>query len=244
MAETDRSEPRNLILEAVPPPLSRQVRSLATRVPIESGDTIARAGEPIEHICFPESGVISYSDRLLDGQRMEIGLIGREGFTGWPALLGSDISPHDASVQIGGGTALRFHTRALLDLVEESVELRIALLRFVHTFIAQMGRTIVSNLVDPLSGRVARWILMCHDRCEGDALSLTHKYVAAMLGVRRATVTEALHILEGERAVRCSRAIVAIRDRVKLEEIAGQSYGPAEKEYRRLLDRGFGLHPC
>lgn len=240
MAASGSDRSGNLLLAALSAEAFESISLAATRIDLNRGDAIANAHAPIEHSCFPEAGIASYTDVLDDGSRLEIGLIGREGFTGWPVLLGCNQSLHQAQVQIGGGTALRLDTAALVEICDAHPELKRLLLRFVQTFIAQMGRTILSNLIDPVQRRLARWLLMCHDRITDDSIPLTHDYMAVMLGVRRASVTDALHLLEGEGAISSKRQLVIVRDRARLEEMAGQCYGPAESEYRKIISPEFG----
>jgi DNA-binding FadR family transcriptional regulator len=99
----------------------------------------------------------------------------------------------------------------------------------------QMGRTIVSSLAHSIERRMARWILLYHDRIRDDAICMTHEEFRLMLGVRRSSVTEALHRLEEEQAIRSVRGRVLVRDRDVLMRMAGDTYGHAESEYRRLL---------
>jgi CRP-like cAMP-binding protein len=98
-----------------------------------------------------------------------------------------------------------------------------------------MSITVLANAHYPVDERLARWLLMCHDRWDGDVLPLTHEFMAVMLAVRRPSVTTALHVLEGNRFIRAERGCVTIRDRSALEEFAGDSYGPPEREYERLI---------
>jgi CRP-like cAMP-binding protein len=184
---------------------------------------------------FLESGVASFHEILQDGSRVGVAIIGFEGLTGWPALLGIDRSPHEAAVAIGGGTALSITPGQLLHVCLERQAINAMLLRYVHCFISQMGRTILSNLHDSVEKRLARWLLMNHDRLEGDQIRLTHGQLAIMLGVRRATVTDALHLLEGEGMIRSTRGVIAVRDRARLLAVAGESYGAAETEYARFI---------
>jgi CRP-like cAMP-binding protein len=93
----------------------------------------------------------------------------------------------------------------------------------------------MSNLNDALEKRLARWLLMNHDRLEGDRIKLTHDQLGVMLGVRRATVTDTLHILEGEGMIRCNRGVIEVCDRKRLLDFAGESYGAAETEYARFI---------
>jgi CRP-like cAMP-binding protein len=109
------------------------------------------------------------------------------------------------------------------------------LLRFVQAFTIQLGRTIVSNLIDPIEQRLSRWLLMNHDRLGIENIALTHQQLGVMLGVRRASVTDTLHMLEGEHVIRSRRGSITVRDRARLRRIAGESYGFAEAEYSRLI---------
>ena len=207
------------------------------RVPMREGHVILAAHEPIEEACFPEGGVASFHDVLGDGSRIGIGIIGCEGLTGWPVLMGCPLSPHEATVAIGDGTALRIAAERMREACAARPTLNGLLLRFVQTFLSQMGRTIVSNLCDSVEQRLARWLLMNQDRLQGDEIELTHKQIGVMLGVRRASVTDALHLLEGEHLIAATRGKITIRNRGGLKALAGESYGAAEAEYCRLIDR-------
>lgn len=229
------STSRNLLLQTISAEDWALVEPYLDRVPLELGQVLAVPNEPIEHLCFPEGAVTSVGETLNDGSRVEIGVVGLEGMTGWPVLLGCKISPHEAMVQVGGGSALRIETGHLLEACRRSESLRTLLLRFVQTFSIQMGRTLASNLRDPVERRLSRWLLMCHDRLDGDEMELTHKFISIMLGVRRATVTDSLHILEGTGAIRGQRGRILVRDRKKLEAFAGEAYGFAEDHYGRLI---------
>ena len=113
--------------------------------------------------------------------------------------------------------------------------MRDLLLRYMATFMTQMGRTIVSNLIHSVERRTARWILLYQDRVGGEEIVLTHEELGLMLGVRRASITDALHYLEGERAIMSLRGRLIVRDRARLEALTEETYGYAEAEYQRLL---------
>lgn len=97
------------------------------------------------------------------------------------------------------------------------------------------SRKPLANGVSHIDERLARWLLMCHDRVDGNAVAITHKFLGMMLGVRRSSVTDTLHILEGRGLIQAARGIITIKDRAKLERVAGASYGVPEAEYRRLI---------
>ena len=205
------------------------------RVPLDLGAHLAQAGDPLKLVCFPEGAVAGFVDVLKDGRRLTVGLVGREGFVGWPMLMGDDRWPYDVIVTAEASTALRLEGRHLRSALENSPSLRDLLLRYTATFITQMGRTIVSNLIHSVERRTARWILLYQDRIAGDEIIITHEELSFMLGVRRASITDALHYLEGERAIAGVRGRVIVRDRARLEALAEETYGHAEAEYRRLL---------
>jgi CRP-like cAMP-binding protein len=229
--------PRNLLLGSLQQQDFDFLEPLLERVPLRADEIILKANSAIERIYFLEGGVASFHEVLQDGRRVGVAIIGFEGLTGWPALLGIDQSPHEATVAIGGGTALSISPAKLLHACSERQGINALLLRYVHCFMSQMGRTILSNLNDSLETRLARWLLMNHDRLDGDRIHLTHEQLGIMLGVRRATVTDALHVLEGEGLLRSTRGVIELRDRVRLLARAGESYGVAETEYARSICR-------
>lgn len=233
LASAHRS--RNLLLASLSPEDFDCLEPRLERVQLKTDEVMLRPNASIERIYFPESGVVSFHETLQDGSRVGVAIIGFEGFTGWPALLGVGQSSHEASVAIGGGTALSISPAELLRLCMERQAINTLLLRYVHCFISQMGRTIMSNLNDALEKRLARWLLMNHDRLEGDRINLTHKQLGVMLGVRRATVTDTLHVFEGEGLIRSKRGLIEVRDRPRLLALAGESYGAAEMEYARFI---------
>lgn len=181
---------------------------------------------------FPESLVAAPIDR--SGGGGALGLIGQEGVIGWSPLNDAAPDAYGSMVLFSGGEALAIPTITLQSLVDQSARLHRELLRFVGSFTLQMARTMASNLRDPLERRLARWLAMLHDRVGGDTLSITHSSLADALCVRRASVTDALHILEGNRVLRCTRAMIVVRDRAGLETAAGASYGKPEAIQRRV----------
>lgn len=204
------------------------------RIDLAHGQVLYQPFEKISFAYFFLGGLSSEVIRDSSGQRVEIGCIGREGLSGLPLLLGIGEAPHQAFMQIGG-PALRIGADALASLLEAHPSIRSAMLKFVHIFMMQVASTALADARYTINERLARWILMAHDRAGGDDLPLTHDFLALMLGVRRPSVTTALHILEGDNLIRSSRGTVSVRDRGGLERLAGGSYGFAEAEYRRVI---------
>lgn len=234
----DQASCGNLLLRCLTPPDFALLAPCFERVPLTLGAKLTRAGEPIDTICFMEGGIGGFLDVLADGRQLSVGLVGREGFVGWPLLMGDSRWPYDIVMRGMNSTALRIDAGDFARAVEQSRSLQTMMLRYATTFVAQMGRTIVSNLIHPIERRAARWILLYHDRLPGDEIPLTHEELSAMLGVRRASITDALHVLESELAIKGLRGRVVVRDRAVLEAIAGETYGYAEAEYRRLIEPG------
>jgi CRP-like cAMP-binding protein len=226
---------RNLLLRSMRREDFALIASKLNRVELQVGEEIVGAGQAVEAACFPEAGIISFSDILEDGTRVGIGHFGYEGFAGWQIMLGCSRSQHEARVTVGGGDAYRISAGDLVDACRASQTLRDLLLRFVQAFMVQLGRTIVSSLIQPVETRLCRWTLMAHDRVEGDEIKVTHDEIAVMLAVRRASVTDALHILEGEGLIRAHRGRVLVRNRDGLQRRAGETYGYYEREYSWLI---------
>lgn len=205
------------------------------RVSLVVGDTLLTVDQSIDYVYFLEGGITAVLE-VIDGERQHaVGLLGADGYVGWPILLGDDRSPHDVVLRAEPGTALRIPADRLLAAVERSDTLRAALLRFIQVFLIQMGRTVVSALSHPVERRLARWILLYHDRVRGDEISMTHEEFRLMLAVRRSSITDALHRLEETLAIKSVRGRVIVRDREKLLEMAAMTYGPPEEAYQRLV---------
>jgi CRP-like cAMP-binding protein len=195
--------------------------------------SIEQAHKPIRHAYFPESGIISVVAKSADDE-IEAGLIGWEGVSGSAVILGNHRSPNDAYVQMAGN-AHRISGKRLREALDVSKSLRQRMQRFAHVFMVQVAQTAFANGKSKIGDRLARWLLMVHDRQDGDELSLTHEFIAVMLGVRRSGVTDALHELEDKGLIRASRGAIRILSRKGLIALAGGIYGVPEAEYERLM---------
>ena len=189
---------------------------------------------PIRDIYFFERGFASVVATSDGNHSVEVGLIGREGVSGVSIILGSDRSPHSCYAQ-AQGAAHRMSAKTFREKMEKSATLRGVLLRFANTFMLQTAQTALSNGRFRVEERLARWILMAHDRVNRDQLPLTHEFLSIMLGVRRAGVTVALHDLQKRGLIGSKRRQIAVLDRAGLERMANGAYGVPEAEYRRLI---------
>lgn len=233
MSQPKQSNVRNRLLAALSPDDFARLAPSFEIVSLPVRETLIVPGERITHAHFVEDGLVSLIADTAEG-RIEIGLVGREGLVGVPLVLGTDRTPHIALVQ-AGLVALRIAARPLTAALDASPALRGVLGRYVQGLIVQVGQTVYANTDLTIEARLARWILMTHERLDGDELPLTHEFLSMMLGVRRPGVTTATHVLEGAGMIRARRGRIIVLDREKLEDMAGDAYGPAEAEFERLL---------
>jgi CRP-like cAMP-binding protein len=188
----------------------------------------------IDAIYFIEHGIASV---VADGtgRSIEVGLIGREGMTGLAVVMGSDRSPHETFMQVGGD-GQRIAAGKLRQLTEENPTLHRLLLRYGHAFVIQTAQTALANGRSKVEERLARWLLMANDRLDGNRVPLTHEFLSTMLGVRRPGVTLALKHLEDQGLIQAKRGAIVIVDRTRLRKISNGAYGAAEAEFNRLFD--------
>ena len=230
----DASRQRNRLLAALSPAdlalLQPHLNSLAVTVRHE----IERPNRRINSVYFMEAGIASVVAVQADETQVEVGLIGPEGMSGTAVVLGGDQSPHSTYIQVAG-EAQWLKTDQLRKAMRASESLRALLLKYVQTFMVQTTHTAIANARAQIDRRLARWILMAHDRTATKTLPLTHEFLALMLGVRRPGVTEALQSLKRQKLIETARNKIFVLSRNGIEKMAGQSYGVPEKEYRRLI---------
>jgi CRP-like cAMP-binding protein len=203
-------------------------------VSLRHGDALVLPDRRIEFVYFIEKGLASTIAESTPDAAAEIGMAGCEGLVGIPIVLGSDRAPYRVIVQ-GPGEALRVAAADLRRIVMARRQVQDCLLLYVQAFLVQVSQTAAANARFSARQRLARWLLMAHDRMTGDQLPLTHEYLALMLGTRRATVSTLIPELESLGAIRNRRGRVVLLDRPKLEEVAGPSYGTPEQEYAHLI---------
>lgn len=235
MAHVEQSAVRNRLLKAMTVTDFARLQPHLELVDLQSGQTLTNPNAPTENFHFMETGVASITSGGAGG-RVEVGIIGREGVVGaTPVLLGADRVPYDHFIQVPG-TGLRIEAQIVSAAVDESPSLRKLLLRYILTEMIQTRQTAFVNANYEIEARLARWLLMCHDRVDGDELLLKHEFLSMMLGVRRAGVSLAMQQLEGAGRIRAKRGRVTVLNRKLLEEMADGAYGMPEAEYVRLIE--------
>src|SRR6201996_6631126 len=190
--------------------------------------------KPITHAYLLEIGVASGVAVDSKDHRTEVALIGYEGITGVPLIMGDTRAQHSTYMQIGG-TGHRIPADTLCAAIAKSEGLRALMLKSAQGFMIQTAHTALANGRAKLEQRLARWLLMAHDRMTTDAVPLTHEFLAVMLGVRRAGVTVAIHGFERRGLVTTRRGQLTLVNRTGIEQIAGSFYGTPETELKRLL---------
>ncbi len=214
----------NKILLGLSPQEYDQILPKLELVRLKLHQTIYEAGETIKSIYFINSGLISVLAVQPDGKSVEVGLIGKEGFTGLPILVGYHSSPTRLMTQ-GDGTAFRCEAETLRQLARQLPGLERRLHRFGHQLAMQTTQIAACNRLHEVEERLARWILMSQDRIASDSLPLTQEFLAQMLGTRRASVTVAAGILQKKGMISYTRGSVRILNREKLERAACDCYG-------------------
>ena len=197
---------------------------------------LERPQRKIENVFFPESGFASVVAVQANETRIEVGLIGCEGMSGIAVVLGNHQSPNETYIQMCGA-GQRISVDALRKATAKSAGMHGIMLKYVQAFLTQTAHTAISNARSHIDQRLARWILMAHDRGSGPTIALTHEFLSLMLGVRRAGVTQALNALVKQGLIKSARGQITVLDRSGLEKRAGDSYGVPEAEYRRLLGK-------
>jgi CRP-like cAMP-binding protein len=234
MSSATRTNPRNRLLQALEMGGVPLFQNCLERVDLPVRSVLVEPNEPPRYIHFIESGLGSVIASSTDGEHVEIGHVGIEGMTGTHVLLQAETTPTKTFMQVGG-EGLRVPVEVFLNVVESDRATRHLLLRYVQYSELQLAHSALANARYSVNERLARWLLMCHDRLDGDNLPLTHEFLALMVGVRRSGITNSLHILEGMKAIRASRGNIRILNRSRLVETAGGSYGIPEAEYDRLI---------
>ena len=222
------------LLAALPPDEAARLLPQLTPVRLRHAEELYAAAEPIPYVYFPTTALVSLMIVLEDGKRVEMAAVGREGMAGLPLALGSETDGHVALVQIPG-EALRLGADAFRAVLADSPGLQTVLGRYSLTLLTQAGQAAACNGLHAIAERCARWLLEAHDRVGADRFLLTQDFLAAMLGVRRPSVTVAAGMLQQAGFITYRRGQVTILDREGLEASACECYSAIARETDRLL---------
>lgn len=234
MSEISRPHRQNHILNSLSPEEYERLSPHLEAVKLPHGKTLQEAGGIIKYVYFPEGSMVSVISHTPEGESVEVGIVGFEGMVNVSAVLGVDKSPHEMLVQVDNG-AQRLPVAALLDEFKRAGSLHDRLLRYTQGLLLQTSQIAACNRLHSVSERLARWLLMSHDRCLCDDLPFTHEFLSLMLGVRRAGVTEAALILQADEGIRYRRGHILITDREVLKEHSCDCYQVVKDEFDLLL---------
>lgn len=215
--------------------LDRILPSLES-VPLVDGMPIYEPNKPITHVYFPISGVVSLVSEMREGT-VEVGAIGREGMTGLPLVLHASTMPSRAFVQVPGH-AYRIRGADLVDILRSAPRIERLVYRYILALFDQAAQHAACNRLHALEERCARWLLMTHDRVDGDVLPLKQQFLAEMLGVHRPAVTIAAGALQKAGVIRYTRGKVTVLDRAALEDASCECYGIIARRAEELLAQG------
>jgi CRP-like cAMP-binding protein len=225
---------RNRILDRLPGKELIRIRKALTEVDAVIRDEIYERNKPFKHVYFPETAIASVVNVLKDGTEIEVATIGYEGMVGLPVFLGTNQSPARSFWQVAG-TAFRLDAAFLEKEKRNATPLAAALGLYTQGFFAQIAQSVTCNRLHNLEQRCARWLLMTHDRVEGDDFPLKQEFLAHMLGVRRPGISEVAGRLQRKGLIKYSRGWMRIIDRGGLERLSCDCYRAVAREYRRLL---------
>ncbi|MCA1623313.1 MAG: Crp/Fnr family transcriptional regulator [Acidobacteria bacterium] len=231
--KTSQDSINNTILKNLPTADFKRLFSKLQKIDLPVFKYCYHSEQPITHVYFPEYAVASVVSSTSDGHNIEIGIIGNEGMVGVDVLLGVDSSPNACFIQIPNG-GYRMTTQAIREEFEQGGELQKSLLRYTHALMTQISQTALCNRLHLIEQRLARWLLMCHDRTKGDVIDLTQEFLSLMLGVNRPTVTVAASILQGAGFIKYSRGKIIMLDREELEDFTCECYKIVKPEYDRI----------
>jgi CRP-like cAMP-binding protein len=230
----------NRLLAALAPHDRDRLTPHLKEIHLDRGRVLFEPGAPIDQVYFPTGGIVSLVSLQEDGGSVETGAVGCEGIVAVGCLLGDRASYNRAVVQLPGG-ALCCPASVVLDAFEESASFRRCLLAYNHAFSTLVFQSVACNISHSAEVRLARWILMCLDRCgDGETVALTHEYLADMLGVGRPTITVVARTLQAAGLIRYSRGVITVLDRAGLEAASCECYWKVREVFERVLPGSFG----
>jgi CRP-like cAMP-binding protein len=225
----------NLLLRAFPPAVrdrlaaARQVRHL------KHGEVLQRAGEEILEVYFPLDCLISITVTMKGGHTSEAGVVGSREMVGLNAFMGGRESTQTEYVCQFAGSAARVKAAVLLEAFDQDKAVRDVLLKYTQAYVAQLSQNVACNRLHSIEQRLARWLLECGSRLQSDDFEITHEFIAQMLGVRRAGITETAAILQERGLISSGRKSIHITNAVGLGATSCECFQVVLNQYDELL---------
>jgi CRP-like cAMP-binding protein len=224
----------NRLLELLPLDERTRLLSDLEEVQVPAKLLLARPGEPYSQVLFPVTGVISVLVPMGEEPSVEAGVIGHEGMVGIPIVLGANRGPHEVICQVAGSGS-RMSANRFKKLLSECPGAQGVLQRYALTFMNQAARSSACNRMHDVNQRLARWLLLVHDRVVGDEFGLTQEYLSEMLGVRRPSVSLAAQTLQHAGLINYRWGRITVLDRLGLENAACEDYRQTVEEYENVF---------
>jgi CRP-like cAMP-binding protein len=234
--------PRNLILSQLPENEYAALAKFLVPVDLPLSKSLSEPNQPIEYVYFVNTGLISTDALTENGESVEVGVIGREGFSGLAALLDQPQMSHSVIIQ-GVGEGLRIRASIVRDEFLKGGMLRDLVHSFAYLQMVQVSQSVLCNRLHTVDARLARWLLTSADRMESEFLNLTQEFLADMLGTQRSTVTVAAGTMQRDGLIGYSRGKIQILDRLRLEAAACECYRIVRASYERILGANLSSKP-
>ena len=225
---------QNRLLASLPDEEFERLRPHLVPVTLGYKCPLYEANKTIEFVYFIETGVASLVNTMINGDAAEVGTIGNEGFVGIPVLFGDTQAPTNVYMQVGG-TSLKMKANLFRTEMQRNPSMQRAMLHYAHAFFNQITQSAACNTFHLLEQRCCRWLLMTQDRMRSTDFPLTQEFLAMMLGVRRAGVTDAANALKRAGLINYTRGRVTILDHAGVTKRSCECYGVTKKEFDHLL---------
>jgi CRP-like cAMP-binding protein len=229
----ERAASNNALVNALPRRCRDRLVNACAPFELVFGERLCDAEQPHRHAYFPESGLISQVSTSRDHHPLEMGVIGREGMLGASLVLGINVAPMRAVVQ-GPGIAMRIPAARLQSELRDSPILRKVLSRYLYLRTVELSLAGACMRFHQIEQRLARWLLLIHDRVQADHFHLTHEYLADMLGVRRSGITVAAGNLQARGLIKYTRGEITVLDRPGLEMASCSCYATVNRRQADL----------
>jgi CRP-like cAMP-binding protein len=227
--------PQNLLLAALPVEIHDRLAMRWQRVDLNRGDVLHHPGQEIKTLHFPLDCLISITVTMSEARTAEAGIVGSREMVGLNAFMGGRETNQTEYVCQLPGAAVRVSAEPFLEAFNTDIRVRDVMLRFTQAYIAQLSQNVACNRLHSMEQRMARWLLECRDRLQKDDFSITHEYIAQMLGVRRAGITETAAILQQKDLIKYGRGNLSVVNVHGLEQASCECFAVILDEYARLL---------
>jgi len=225
----------NKLLAALPAADYRRILPTLTTVPLKFRQVMHKYGEPIDTVYFIGGGVASVTNVMTDGRMVEVATIGNEGMVGVTVFLGGTLSPGEAFIQVPDGNGQAMAADAFRKELDRRGAFYGLMSRYSQAMQILIMQSTACNSLHTVEERCSRWLLMTHDRVDGDELRLTHEFLGYMLGVRRPTVSLVLGTLDKAGILHNGTKKITIVNRARLEDTSCECYRVVKSAFDRLL---------